>query len=65
MRILAFLSVFLTVMLLAEPAAAQFRTINRTHSIEGHTVVVRMDIGQFDPTQHTVKLFRPPVPPIM
>lgn len=52
-------------MLLAEPAAAQFRTINRTHSIEGHTVVVRMDIGQFDPTQHTVKLFRPPVPPIM
>ncbi len=44
--------------LVGSPVAAQ-TVIERTQQVGSHSVRVRLEIGQFEPTRHTVKPLRP------
>lgn len=59
MKMMGFIRVAMSALLLGSQASAQFKVLERTHTVDGHTALVRMEIRRFEPKQHTVRPFHP------
>jgi|GEM_PF-2157353 len=59
MKMMDFIRVAMSALLLGSQASAQFNVLERTHTVDGHRALLRIEIGRFEPKQHTVRPFHP------